>query len=60
MEAVLLSIPSAAIMSEISHFTAVTSRCMQLGDNKMNYGFPVTVSSRFQTFGKCEITDYGH
>lgn len=60
MEAALLSTPSAAIMSEISHFTAVTSRCMQLGDSKMNYGFPVTVSSRFQNVGECVITDYGH
>lgn len=60
MEAALLSSPSAAIMSETSHFTAVTSRCMQLGDSKMNYGFPVTVMSRFQTVGKCMITDYGH
>lgn len=60
MEAALLSSPSAAIMSETSHFTAVTSRCMQLGDSKMNCGFPVTVMSRFQTVGKCMITDYGH
>lgn len=60
MEAALLSTPSAAIMSEIPHFTAVTSRCTQLGDSKMNYGFPVTVSSRFQTVGKSMITGYGH
>jgi len=60
MEAALLSTPSAAIMSETSHFTAVTSRCMQLGDSKMNYGFPVTVLSRLQAVGKCMITDYGH
>lgn len=45
MEAALLSILSAAIMSEISHFTADTSRCMQLGDSKMNYTFLATVSS---------------
>lgn len=60
MEAALLSTPSAAIMSETSHFTAVTSRCMQLGDSKMNYGFLVTVSSGFQTIGKCVITGCGH
>lgn len=60
MEAALLSTPSAAIMPEIAHFTAVTSRCMQLGDSKMNHGFPVTDSSRFQTVGKCMITNYGH
>lgn len=60
MEAALLSTPSAAIMSETSHFTAVTSRCMQLGDSKMNYGFLVTVSRGFQTIGKHMITDCGH